>query len=102
MPDDFVVVGFGEGQEEATGDHDCNLDKFLQRCAARNVKLNRKKVQLRKTEVPFIGHVATDKGLCVDPAIVRAISEMPPPTNVAAVQRLLGMTQYLAKFLPHL
>ena len=94
VADDFVVVGFGEGQEEATGDHDCNLEKFLQRCAAWNVKLNWKKVQLRKTEVPFIGHVATDKGLCVDPAKVRAISEMPPPTNVAAVQRLLGMTQY--------
>ena len=28
--------------------------------------------------------------------------EMPPPPDVAAVQCLLGMTQYLAKFLPHL
>ena len=53
-------------------------------------------------KVPFIGHVATDKGLCVDPHKVKAIADMPPPTDVAAVQRLLGLTQYLSKFLPHL
>ena len=51
-------------------------------------------------EVPFIG--ATSEGLCVDPAKVAAISEMPVPANVAAVQRLLGMVQYLSKFLPRL
>ena len=38
----------------------------------------------------------------VDPDKVRAICEMPPPQNVAAVQRLLGLAQYLSKFLPHL
>ena len=27
---------------------------------------------------------------------------MPQPDNVAAVQRLLGLAQYLSKFLPHL
>ena len=72
------------------------------RCAERGIRLNNSKVNLRKTEVPFIGHVATDKGLCVDPTKVQAISEMPQPTDVAGVQRLLGMVQYLAKFLPHL
>ena len=54
------------------------------------------------TKVPFIGHIATADGLCVDPDKIRAITEMPPPVDVAAVQRLLGLTQYLSKFLPHL
>lgn len=27
---------------------------------------------------------------------------MPPPEDVAAVQRLIGLAQYLNKFLPHL
>ena len=102
VADDFVVVGFGETQENAIKDHDQNLEEFLQRCAARGVKLNSNKVSLRQREVPFIGHIATDRGLCVDPAKVRAIVEMPQPTDVAGVQRLLGMAQYLAKFLPHL
>ena len=99
VADDFVVVGFGDTQETAIRDHDRNLEEFLQRCAARGIKLNSNKVSLRRREVPFIGHVATDKGLCIDPAKVQAIAEMP---DVAGVRRLLGMAQYLAKFLPHL
>ena len=102
VADDFVVVGFGDTVEAAVIDHDKNLEAFLQRGKDRGIKLNAEKVSLRMREVPFIGHVATDKGLCVDPSKVRAISEMPPPTDVAAIQRSLGMTQYLSKFLPHL
>jgi len=33
---------------------------------------------------------------------VEAIQAMPVPQSVAAVQRLLGLAQYLSKFLPHL
>ena len=33
---------------------------------------------------------------------MKAITEMPRPTDVTGVQRLLGMSQYLAKFLPRL
>lgn len=46
--------------------------------------------------------MATAQGLGIDPAKVRAIVEMPPPTDKQGVQRLLGLAQYLAKFLPHL
>ena len=60
------------------------------------------KVKLRMIEVPFIGHMATSEGLCMDPSKVQAIKEMPTPKDVAAVQRLLGLAQYLSKFLPHL
>ena len=102
VADNSVVVGFGNTMEKATQNHDRNLDAFLQRCLERNVKLNDKKMQLRRQEVPFIGHVATAEGLCVDPSKVQAIVEMPPPSDVTAVQRLLGLAQYLSKFLPHL
>ena len=102
VADDNVVVGFGDSQEEATLDHDTNLDAILKRCMERNLKLNDRKVRLRLTEVPFIGHRLTPEGLCVDPSKVRAIQDMPPPHDVAAVQRLLGLAQYLSKFLPHL
>ena len=54
------------------------------------------------SQVLFIKHVATDQGLKEDPAKVRAVVEMPPPTDKQSVQRLLGLAQYLAKFLPHL
>ena len=102
VADDFIAVGCGDTFEEATRDHDKHLLAFLKRCEERNIRLNDEKLKLRQSEVLFIGHMATDKGLRVDPAKVRAVVEMPTPTDKAAVQRLLGVAQYLAKFLPHL
>ena len=46
--------------------------------------------------------MATDEVLRADPSQVRAIREMPPPENVACVERILGISQYLSKFLPRL
>ena len=53
VADDFVVVGFGDSIEEATTDHDKNLESFLRRCVERNLKLNDKKLKLRLQEVPL-------------------------------------------------
>ncbi len=97
IADEFVVIGKCSTLEEASKDHDHHLLAFLRLCNERGLKLN-----LRQQEVSFIGHVATGEGLKVDPAKVKAIHEMPAPTDKASVQRLLGLAQYLGKFLPHL
>lgn len=102
VADDFVVVGYGETLEQATRDHDQNLMGFLQLCQDRGLKLHIEKLTLKQTEVSFIGHVANGDGLRVDPDKVKAIHDMPAPTDKAGVQRLLGMVQYLSKFLPNL
>ena len=68
----------------------------------RGVKLNVEKFKLRQGEVRIIGHVATSDGLGIDPTMVKAIIDMPNLTDVPGVQRLFGLAQYLAKFLPHL
>ena len=102
VADDFVVVGYGNTVDEANVDHDKRLHSFLQRCEERGVKLNVDKFKLRQEEVRFIGHVATSDGLSIDPTKVKTIVDMPNLTDVAGVQRLLGLAQYLAKFLPHL
>ena len=54
-----------------------SLLRFLERCNQRNVKLNTEKLQVRKTEAPFIGHVASGVGLKIHPAKVSALVEMP-------------------------
>ena len=100
VADDLVIVGFGDNEVDAHRSHDANLLAVIQRCEQSGMKLNANKMQLRIPEVPFIGHLATADGLRVDRRKVRAINEMPRPTDVAAVQRLLGLTQYLANILP--
>ena len=91
VADDFVVVGYRETLEQAARDHKKTLLVFLQVCKECVLKLNTDKLKLRQTEVSFIGHIATGDGLRVDPAKVKAIRDMPPPTDKAGVQRLLGL-----------
>ena len=49
-----------------------------------------------------IGHRLTKEGLKPDPTKLRAILNMKKPDDVAAVQSLMGMVKYLAKFLSDL
>ncbi|KAK7891393.1 hypothetical protein WMY93_023356 [Mugilogobius chulae] len=102
IADDVLITGQGESQESAVRDHDTKLRQFLERCKQKNIKLNPEKFKLRQSECTYIGHRLTANGLKVDPDKVRAIEQMPRPTDVKAVQRLLGMANYLAKFCPHL
>ena len=61
---------------------------------------NEAKVKLQCEEVPFLGHLITKDSLKADPAKIRAVLEMPIPTDVASVRRFIGFTNYLSKFLP--
>ena len=102
IADDFLVCGFGDTILEAIKDHDQNLTAFLQRCRKLNLTLNPQKVKLRMSEVPFMGHLLTADGIITDPNKVRAIKDMPTPTDVKSLKRFLGMVNYLSKFLPNL
>ena len=90
-------------EEETLHDHDRNLRQLMQRCKAKNIKLNKEKFNLRSKEVhTFMGHVITSEGLKADPEKIRPVQEMPTPTHVASVRRFIGFTNYLSKFLPRL
>ena len=49
-----------------------------------------------------MGHIVAAGGISPDPEKVKAVCEMPAPTDVAGVQRFLGMVTYMAKFVPGL
>ena len=102
IADDILVFGCGADDDEAVRDHDEKLIALLQRCRDKGVKLNREKLQLRLREVAYMGHVLSSDGLQPDPDKVKAIREMPTPTDKQSIQRLLGMTNYLQKFAPRL
>ena len=102
IADDILCVGYGESVDEATADHDKNLECLLQRCRDVNLKLNRKKAKLRLTEVKYVGHILTANGVTADPDKIKVIQDMPRPTCVKEIQRFTGFIQYLSKFLPKL
>lgn len=105
IADDILIMGEGDTQEEdheKNKDHEKNLRCFLMRCRQRDIKFNADKFKLRRESVTYIGHLLTAEGLRIDPEKVRAVRELPWPTDVKGVQRRVGMLNYLSKFCDHL
>ena len=100
--DDILVYGKGQTIDEAIADHDRNLKALLDRARQMGLKLNKDKLKLRQSEVKYMGQILTPNGIRPDPEKVKAINDMPRPTNAKAVQRFIGMATYLSKYLPHL
>jgi len=102
LRDDILVIGSGDTLDEATLDHNENLLKLLKRTRDVNLKFNSKKLNLRKPEVKYMGHVLSSEGLKPDPNKATAVSEMPKPTSKQQALSLLGFVNFLAKFLQRL
>ena len=66
IADDILVWGDGDTREEAIADHDKRLIALLERCQQKNIKLNKEKFLLKKTELSYTGVVLTDKGVKPD------------------------------------
>ena len=70
------VVIISDGTED---EYISNLKALLQRARTTNVTLNKKKLKLRLSKVVYMEHHFTAKGVCPDPAQVKAVVEMPSP-----------------------
>ena len=96
------IYGVGNTDEQADVDHDRNLERFLQRCRQKGIKLNKLKLKLKCTEFPYLRHLVTKEGLKPDPDKIKLVQEMPQPDNIKAVRRFCGFVNYSAKFMPKL
>ena len=96
------MYGKGDTDEDVISDHDQKLKALMKRCRERGLVLNKDKLRLRETEVRFVGHLITKDDLKPDPEKVKAVNEMPKPTDVTVVRRFLRFVNYLSKFLPSL
>jgi hypothetical protein len=94
--DDLIV--YGKDQEE----HDHSLRRLLERAKKCNVKFNKEKMQLNKTEVKYLGHIVSADGPRPDPDKVQAINDMPNPTDSKGIQRLMGSLNFLCGFIPNM
>ena len=92
------ILIWGENDDQ----HDSRLAKVLERAKHRNLKLNKEKCQIKKVEIPYLGHILSKEGLKPDPKKTQAITSMESSTNKEYLQRFLGMLTYLSKFAPNL
>lgn len=94
----YDILVWGSTIEE----HDQRLRTVLQRAKEYNLKLNKKKCKVRKTEVKYVGQVLTQNGVKPDPEKVRVILMMQRRENRQELLTFLGLVHYLGKVLPRL
>ena len=96
VQDDIIV--WGKDKHE----HDKRLQEVLDRIYKSGIRLNKDKCVIGKDELIFLGHKITKDGIMPDPRKISAISNLKLPSDKAGVQRILGMINYVGKFIPHL
>ncbi len=102
IADDILIYGEGATYEDATKDHDRRIIALLERCTQKNIKLNAEKLKFKVKEVKFMGNIVTTTGMRADPEKITAITEMTPPKDKAALQRFIGMINYLSPYCENL
>lgn len=91
--DDILI--HGKSEEE----HDARLEAALKVIAESGLKLNKEKCVFKKPQLTYFGHIISHNGIQPQQEKVRAISELPIPTNVSELRRAVGMFNYLSKFI---
>ena len=69
--DDIIVCGRDKAE------HDRNLKQVLDRARKVNLRLNPRKCKFGVSQVQYVGHIYSSRGLLADPKKVDAVVNMP-------------------------
>lgn len=84
--DDIMISG------ATAEEHEERLTAVLRRIDDARLKLNLSKCNFRQSELSFLGHTVSAKGLQPGVSHVTAVSQAPPPTDLSKLRSFLGLT----------
>ncbi|KAK2709159.1 hypothetical protein QYM36_012977 [Artemia franciscana] len=93
LVDDILV--YGKNREV----HDQRLSAVLRRARKKGIRFNSEKCEFSKDKVKYFGHIISRDGIKPDPEKIRAIQDMPSPQSKEELQTLLGMLNFLSKYI---
>jgi hypothetical protein len=79
-----------------------NLLETLQKATEAGIKFNPEKCKIKQQKIEYFGHIVSPKGVISCHKKVKAIMEMPAPTNKQELQSFLGTINFLATHIPNL
>ena len=94
IADDTFV--YGKSEEE----HDQHILNVFDIARDNNVRFNPDNFQYKVDQASFFWFMWSPDGLTADNFKVKAITDMPPPQNLAELQTFMGMVNYLNRFFP--
>lgn len=83
-------------------DHISDLKKVFDRLRQTNLKMNPLKCVFGVTSGKFLGFIVRNRGIEIDPSKIKAIQEMPVPTNLRELRGLQGRLAYIRRFISNL
>ena len=78
--------------------HIAHLSEAVQILREYNMKLNPAKCAFRVSVGKFLGFIVNNRGIKENPDKIKAVLDMPPPSNIKEVQRLTGRIAALSRF----
>ena len=92
--DDIIIVSQNES------DHGAHLSRVLNKISEYGFRVKPEKCSFFMSRIQYLGIIIDCNGRRPDPDKVRAIRDMPRPTNVSTLQSFLGMINYYSQFIP--
>ena len=96
ISDDIIV--YGRDQAE----HDKRLDLVFQRLSSRGLTVNPEKCKFNMTELTFMGHVLSGKGIAPQQSKKEAVLRTKVPETPSDVRSFMGLVNFCARFVPDL
>lgn len=93
--DDLIVIGCSVNHMIN------NLKSVFNLCRKHNLKLHPEKCSFFATQVTFLGHKCTDKGILPDDSKFSVIKNYPTPTNGDEAKRFVAFCNYYRRFIPN-
>lgn len=93
--DDVIV--FGNSSES----HDNTLKIVLERIKVSGLRLNKEKCEFKKERIEFLGHIISNDGISISPDKIEAIKNLKQPKSVSELRRVLGLVNFVTKFIPN-
>ena len=80
--------------------HHKRLGGVLGRLRSAGFTFNKVKIVLGASEINYLGHYLSSRGIIVIPDRVETIKQYPHPCNLCSVRHFLGMVSFYAQFIP--
>ena len=81
-------------------EHQGHLREVLARLRSARFTLNKEKIVLGASEIRYLGHYLSSRGIRMIPDRIESIRQYPCPRNLRSVRHFLGMLSFYARFIP--